>query len=61
MVKRHDGYYLCRKGGPGTIVIEEYWGLVDHIKDINDGSLLPWALWRRWPRTFINGKVKFPG
>ena len=31
--------YLARPGqgaGPGVIVIQEWWGLVDHIKDICD-------------------------
>ena len=23
-------------GGPGVIVIQEWWGLVDHIKDVSD-------------------------
>ncbi|MFM9083042.1 MAG: dienelactone hydrolase family protein [Actinomycetota bacterium] len=28
--------YLADGGGPGVIVIQEWWGLVDHIKDIAD-------------------------
>ncbi|MFZ9446228.1 MAG: dienelactone hydrolase family protein, partial [Ilumatobacteraceae bacterium] len=30
------GGYLADGGGPGVIVIQEWWGLVDHIKDIAD-------------------------
>ena len=28
--------YLADGGGPGVIVIQEWWGLVDHIKDVAD-------------------------
>lgn len=28
--------YLVGDGGPGVIVIQEWWGLVDHIKDVAD-------------------------
>ena len=31
--------YLCRPAsgtGPGLVVVQEYWGLVDHIKDVVD-------------------------
>ena len=30
------GGYLADGKGPGVIVIQEWWGLVDHIKDIAD-------------------------
>ena len=30
------GGYLADGNGPGVIVIQEWWGLVDHIKDIAD-------------------------
>ena len=36
---RAAGGYLAipQKGnGPGVIVIQEWWGLVDHIKDVSD-------------------------
>ena len=34
------GYLATPKqgSGPGVIVIQEWWGLVDHIKDVCDGS-----------------------
>src|SRR5262245_25056495 len=33
----YDGYLsTASNGGPGIIVIQEYWGLVDHIKDVTD-------------------------
>jgi carboxymethylenebutenolidase len=28
--------YLAGTGGPGIVVIQEWWGLVDHIKDVCD-------------------------
>ena len=28
--------YLAGSSGPGVIVIQEWWGLVDHIKDVAD-------------------------
>ena len=28
--------YLAGDGGPGVVVIQEWWGLVDHIKDVAD-------------------------
>lgn len=28
--------YLAGSGGPGVVVIQEWWGLVDHIKDVCD-------------------------
>lgn len=28
--------YLAGEGGPGVVVIQEWWGLVDHIKDVCD-------------------------
>jgi carboxymethylenebutenolidase len=31
-----EGYFSSEKGGPGVIVIQEWWGLVDHIKDLCD-------------------------
>lgn len=33
-----DGYYAAPAGGsgPGVIVLQEWWGLVDHIKDVCD-------------------------
>jgi carboxymethylenebutenolidase len=33
-----DGYYAMPAGGkgPGVIVLQEWWGLVDHIKDVCD-------------------------
>jgi carboxymethylenebutenolidase len=35
--QNHDGYFSApENGAPGVIVIQEYWGLVDHIKDITD-------------------------
>ncbi len=33
----YDGYLSApEKGGPGIIVIQEWWGLVDHIKEVCD-------------------------
>ena len=36
--KRSSGYLAtpARETGPGVIVIQEWWGLVDHVKDIVD-------------------------
>jgi carboxymethylenebutenolidase len=36
--ERYEGYLaVANKGrGPGVIVIQEYWGLVDHIKNVAD-------------------------
>ena len=28
--------YLADGGGPGVVVIQEWWGLVPHIKDVAD-------------------------
>ncbi|HLF69380.1 MAG TPA: dienelactone hydrolase family protein, partial [Actinomycetota bacterium] len=30
------GYLAAHGKGPGLIVIQEWWGLVDHIKDVCD-------------------------
>jgi carboxymethylenebutenolidase len=31
-----QGYLATEGAGPGVVVIQEYWGLVDHIKDVCD-------------------------
>jgi len=31
-----SGYLAIPESGPGVIVIQEWWGLVDHIKDVCD-------------------------
>ena len=32
-----DGYLAeAEGGGPGVIVVQEWWGLVDHVKDLAD-------------------------
>jgi carboxymethylenebutenolidase len=31
-----NGYFSAEKTSPGVIVIQEWWGLVDHIKDLCD-------------------------
>lgn len=31
-----SGYLAARGAGPGVVVIQEWWGLVDHIKDVCD-------------------------
>ena len=33
-----DGYYAAPASGkePGVVVLQEWWGLVDHIKDVAD-------------------------
>ena len=38
--KRSSGYLatLASGSGPGVIVIQEWWGLVDHVKDVADDS-----------------------
>lgn len=32
----YSGYFSAEKNGPGVIVIQEWWGLVDHIRDVCD-------------------------